>query len=293
MRYAIVVGVILLACTGLLIPSVARVREAAGHSTCCDHFKQIAVAVHNYASANQDKLHDGAYNPNPRLPNPLPLERRLSCHVLLLPYLEQDRTYRLFALDAAADDERNRLATSVRFRGLCCPSSGELKVRNGGVGNPVTGEFVYPGGDAAWKSPGPVTHYIGVAGVGANAAALDPDDPRAGLFGNHPRWTITNVPDGTAHTLMFFESALDPGHWAYAGRSTVRGIDTDESPFVGEGRPIGGFHSTRDGWFASRRHQAIVAMGDGSIPTITDRISPEVLAAFATANGHEKIPEGW
>lgn len=287
MLYALVVTVILLGCAGLLIPAIGRVREAAGRSACSGHICQLSVAIQNYASANQGRLPTGTVaNPS------IGVERRLSWYVSVLPHMEADKSFKLIDLGAAADGERNRILTHLRFRNICCPMSGELKVQNGGTYDPTTGGFVYPGGDRAWKSPGPVTHYIGVAGVGVDAPSLDMRSPLAGVFGNDRRLTLPgDITDGTGNTMILFETALDPGHWAYGGRSTVRGIDPDATPFIGEGRPLGGFHTgSRPSTFAPRPSLAIIAMCDASIRTIGNDISPDVLKGLATANGHEHIP---
>ncbi len=288
MRYALVVTVILLGCAGLLVPSVARVREAASRSVCTCHLKCLGISIHNHASSNNDRIPAGT------VPNAsLPAERRLSWYVSILPYVEQDKAFKLIDLRAAADDERNRIPTGFRFRNFTCPSSGELKQNNGGVYDPITGVSVYPGGDNAWKSPGPVTHYVGVAGVGSDAATLRPDHPRAGVFGHEGRYTIVNIPDGTSNTLLVMETGLNPGHWAYGGPSTVRGIEPGMEPYFGEGRPFGGFHNSRASVFDGWNRHGMVAMCDASTRTISNSIDPTVLAALATAAGKEELPPGW
>lgn len=277
MRYAVVIGILMSLCAGVLLPSIANAREAAKRSVCVCHIHCLGYGVLIYASSHQERL-PGYSNWSPLRPNPLPRERRLSWQVDLLPFIGQDPTAKLFDISAADDDPKNRAGMEERLYTLTCPSSGE---RSG------SGQTVH------WKSPGPVTHYVSVAGVGTNAAELNLTNAGAGMFGYEPRWGISNIPDGNSNTMMLFESALDPGHWAKCGPSTIRGIDPTDVPFVGEGRPIGGFHPGSHSWFRRRSPSANIVMADGSSRHLTNRISPEVLAALVTANGRESVPNDW
>src|SRR5438477_9874548 len=71
---------------GLLLPAVQKVREAAARMSCSNNLKQIGTAVHNYASANQDKVPPGWSSNNGTLYG--------TTHFFLLPYIEQDNAYR-------------------------------------------------------------------------------------------------------------------------------------------------------------------------------------------------------
>jgi hypothetical protein len=139
-----------------------------------------------------------------------------------------------------------------------------------------------------------LTAYLGVAGVGADAPDLPAGDSRAGAFGYDRRTPLAAIKDGTANTLLVFESARDNGPWARGGPATVRGLDPGDRPYLGTGRPFGGTHFTENGVF--RRGKSLgcqAAMADGSVHFFQEKVAPEVLEALATIAGGEEIPEGW
>ncbi len=64
---------------GLLLPAVQKVREAAARTKCQNNLKQIGVAIHNFASANDSKF-----------PMAGEAERGGLWSGFILPYIEQD-----------------------------------------------------------------------------------------------------------------------------------------------------------------------------------------------------------
>src|SRR6266545_2229009 len=79
----IVVVTILALLLALLLPAVQRARLAAYRLTSAHNLKQIQLAVHNFSSANGDRL--PAIDGDPKGPNP-----NQSVFVAILPFIEQD-----------------------------------------------------------------------------------------------------------------------------------------------------------------------------------------------------------
>lgn len=275
----IVVAVLLLLCAGILFPGVCRVREAAARMTCTSHLKQWAVALHNYADTFPESR-----NGKPRyafpagtIPNAdLPPEERLSWYVSVLPYVEQSDLYKQFDLRRGPSDSRNQPATEKGFSHLVCPSSGawERDARR-------------------WRSS-PRTDYVGVSGVGPDAAMLSLGHPRAGVFGYDRRTAFPDdMPDGMSNTLLLIETANNPGHWANGGTATVRAFEPGTAPYIGPGQPFGGFHNGAPAIIGTRTYTCNVAMADGSVRGFSNVTAPEVLEALATVNGKETLPANW
>jgi len=92
----LVVIAIIAVLIGLLLPAVQKVREAAARTTSSNNLKQIALAVHNYAGANGDKL-PAMVDVGTNAPTGGGVQ---SLFFNLLPYIEQDNVYRLFVKTA-------------------------------------------------------------------------------------------------------------------------------------------------------------------------------------------------
>ena len=116
----------------------------------------------------------------------------------------------------------------------------------------------------------PVTHYVGLAGLGANAAELTPDDPRAGLFGSSRRVGRASLGDGASHTIATLGVTGKLGPWAAGGESTIRAFT--QEPYI----------NGPDGFGSGQRDGMLAGMADGSVRFLSSKMSPRVIEQLAT-----------
>ncbi len=184
---------------GLLLPAVQKVREAANRTKCANNMKQVALAVHNYASANNDNIPPSsflkAFNPsNPAALNPV------SLNYMLFPYIEQLAMF----------------ASSVANPGFS-PDGGATKDSAGNFFcNKPLSVFLCPSDSSA---PDGLTTYLNkeaqMAGQTVPYAACNYahnlavfasyDVPSATTTYTKTPYTIATIPDGTSNTFAFLE----------------------------------------------------------------------------------------
>ncbi len=200
----LVVAAIIAVLIGLLLPAVQKVREAAARASDQNNLKQLALACHNFESAN------GAlpgYAPSPSGANPDSFG--YSVHAFVLPYIEQEP-----------------------LRNLFDPSSQPLFVPGGGLFGQLN-PLVAPAAGAVVKTflnpadgqdPVCTTNTGGGRYAGTNyvvnlGSGLDPNDPANaarvngvharfpsdGMFFNKSKVRLAEVADGTSNTVLFSE----------------------------------------------------------------------------------------
>jgi prepilin-type N-terminal cleavage/methylation domain-containing protein/prepilin-type processing-associated H-X9-DG protein len=251
---------------GLLLPSVRRVREAAARTQCQNNLKQLALAVHNYVLTEGGKER---YLPSGTVANPyLPPEERLGVFVPLLPYLEQEALFRQLDLTQGSAAGKNRDVGLTQLKVLSCP-----------------------GQDAQAPGTGPaLTSYVGIAGVGSDACNLRSGDPKCGAFGYDRRVALSDFKDGRSQTLLFMETRSANGAWLAGGAATLRPVDPDCRPYIGDKGAFGGVHEQKKGWsWSSAPVTANVAMADGSVRPLTTSVPDNMLEALATIAGGEPV----
>ncbi len=199
---------------GLLLPAVQKVREAAARAKCQNNLKQLALAAHNYESANSTlPAGRGRHSTGWLAANG---GSQPSVQAVVLSYLEQSSKYNLFNFDYDVNNDNagptampaialvNAKARNQDVPTYLCPSDSSDR------------QLDYGGGD------GPYGRLNYFACVGSLAARDSSSDAKAGIFAG-PKWnfgapgspatntqepkgrSIVSVTDGTSNTCMFAE----------------------------------------------------------------------------------------
>src|SRR5262249_28171125 len=195
----LVVIAIIAVLIGLLVPAVQKVRDAAARAQCQNNLKQLGLASHAFHDANRF-LVPAWIGDNSRDP-----DGWATWAVLLLPFLEQDSVYKLWALRYPAS-KQVAAAYQQQLPVYHCPSRPDFVLS--------VNDFVPAGGGLG--------DYGACFGTAAdfdksNGAIIPYNPPRstdASGFPIYLRWRgqlkLTSIQDGTSNTLMFGEKHIRP-----------------------------------------------------------------------------------
>jgi uncharacterized protein (TIGR03067 family) len=212
----------------------------------------------------------------PRTPSPERVlgwrpDQRLSWLVDLLPYLGGGEYGNLrFDLDKSWGESPNLLRARIPVTYYLAPPQ---------PGSSLRFQVSYPGHISLFAA----THWVGIAGVGMDAASYRADDPavatKLGIFGYDRVTRPDDVKDGLANTIVMIQvPAETAGPWIAGGGSTVRGVSEEPDcvqPFVCTQ------YQGKRGTFA--------IMGDGSVRFIPQNIPPDAFRAMCTIAGKDKV----
>jgi len=232
--------------TALLLPAVQQARTAARRSHSANNLKQIGLAMHNHHEVYRSFPAATIENKD------LKPEERLSWLVSLLPFLDQGPLFDLIDREQGWKSEDNAdFTTGFTIPALVNP---QVAVEQDGV-----------------------THYVGIAGLGKDAATLPINGKGVGAFGYNRKLRYRDVTDGTSNTMCVTEASKNYGSWGAGGKSTLRSLT--RKPYIngpdGIGSPFpGGLN---------------VLMLDGSVRFLSEDTDPAVIEALVTIHGGEVI----
>jgi prepilin-type N-terminal cleavage/methylation domain-containing protein/prepilin-type processing-associated H-X9-DG protein len=234
---------------GLLLPAVQRVREAAARAKCQNNLKQIALALHNYHDAV------GCLPPGMISATDLATDADATGFTLLLPYIEQDTTYRLYTFDEPWYNPPNYAAVGTPVKIFYCPanrSSGSIDLR---------------AISARWKIALPpvaaAVDYALCKGTNASLTRHWERIPLAvrGLFNVGPPEAtragirLTDVTDGTSSTIALGDAAGGNPYFKVrdltSASQPVTDGDTQRPAVVDQAWGAAGCDSTAHPWYGS------------------------------------------
>jgi prepilin-type N-terminal cleavage/methylation domain-containing protein/prepilin-type processing-associated H-X9-DG protein len=204
----LVVIAVIAVLSGLLLPAVQKVREAAARAQCRNNLKQIGLACHNYHDAQQSfppgyrasgGYIDGATDTAPGW----------GWAAFLLPYLEQDNLSARIKFGLPVEAAANAPAAQAVLKVYLCPSD-----------LPPATAFTVPDAFGATVAQAAPSSYAACVG-GDESETTDPTG--LGVFYRNSRTRLADVTDGSSSTLLVGERAWSNAKGVWAG-AFARGV---------------------------------------------------------------------
>jgi prepilin-type N-terminal cleavage/methylation domain-containing protein/prepilin-type processing-associated H-X9-DG protein len=277
---------------GLLLPAVQKVREAANRAKCTNNFKQIGLAITNYADIRGKYPHgrigcDGI-NDGPCQGVANADRNGASGFIQILPMLEADNLYRQFnqadlpwSTVNSSWVASNKLGVETRPSFYVCPSdTSKPFVATSGV-NAATGSYAFVHGTLGPSS-----------GISSTLKLYN-----TGMFVYRTAYSLPDMLDGTSNTMLVGEvidadTNLSQNIWTLASRheNCLRSTENPPNTQPGTGITTSPYGIPLNGAFASRHAGGVnFVFGDGHVQFIPNSISLSVYRALSTRGGGEPV----
>lgn len=305
----LVVIAIIAILTGLLLPAVQKVREAANRAKCSNNLKQLGLAMHNY----NDTYGNLPGNIRPAATGTI----RVRWATFLLPYYEQDNVFKIYVQSVNWTDPANVNAVSTRLKVLECPSTPRADRKDSNPESSTWNGYVATGDYSGIYGIWPALVQSGQAQVAAS-----------GILSKTDSVHLTDVTDGLSNTIHLTESAGKPdlyrngklvgtaptfkvngGGWCRPASDIpwLVGLQSDGTFTTGTGSGFinaangiqqstypndpPGFGTDGTGQIYAFHSGGVNALfGDGSVRFVKQTIQSQVLAALITRDGGEVVP---
>ena len=275
---------------GLLLPAVQKVRAAAARIQCSNNLKQIGLAMHNYHATHErfpPGFTSGTASVNGEGTGP-----GWGWAAYLLPYVEQDNVFKQIDL---SKDISDAFHAQVRIRPIKmyrCPADSPP--------NDVVSVPLESGGSVS-------AAFANYVGMGGTFEITDNPDTNNGCLLRNGRIRVADVIDGMSNTVFITERASKQSPLTlWAGAITDSNNPPLNPNFVAEGPPTLILTNTGEADEGrvpnntlehvedpNSRHTSGVntMLGDGSVRSILNTISPQTWERLGTRAGGEVISD--
>ena len=200
---------------GMLLPAVQAVRSTARRISCANKVRQLALAVHNFESAQMtfpvNQIGPGASDGQGGFQ-----AGHYSWLVPLLPYMEQENLHNQFDLNINNGDgssfkisaaHPNAVAASTTLDALLCPSD-EASDDNTVMGDCNPGSSNYAG-NIGW--PSRTTGFNGEISTIRYVGVIPLDSPGNPVAWHQTKLGFSDISDGTSNTSFISERLIQTG----------------------------------------------------------------------------------
>ncbi|MDZ4780490.1 MAG: DUF1559 domain-containing protein [Planctomycetia bacterium] len=290
----------------LLLPALQVAREAARRSQCTNNLKQVALAAHTFE--NSKKHFPSSVRPAGLTPLP-----RIAGVTLLLPFIEQNNTFKAYDQAKNWNDPLNLPAVSQVIPTFLCPTSPKPERLDG-----------LPEASTWSATIAATTDYSPTIGVDARLKTANlVDKDGKGFLPKNEKPRFADVKDGTSNTILYAESAGRPFVWRKGEMVSEDLVKTrvnaggwcrpasdfsiDGSSYDGKTSPgpcainctngedvvPGGFPHSYYGsegtaeTYAFHSGGAVISFGDGSVRFLAETIDIREFAKLVTRDGSE------
>ncbi|HEY7328372.1 MAG TPA: DUF1559 domain-containing protein [Gemmataceae bacterium] len=192
-----IIGILL----GLLLPAVQKVRESASRAKCLNNLKQMGLGLHNYHDVNR-MLPPGYLASGPYVNGATDTSPGWAWGVYILPFLEQQNLYSQYDLSLPV---QNSPAIATVLNSYVCPSD-------------ITPSTAFAVTGSSWGTVcmAPPSSYAACCGGGVSTTAATGN----GVFYRNSQTRLTDITDGTSHTLFIEERAYAKVQGTWVGAIT-------------------------------------------------------------------------
>ncbi len=269
-----------IAIVGIVCGTALYLKSTGGSPRDTDAVRDLTVAEGGDAQRDPDERENAADSPKQNHQPPRSeLEQRLSkIGELLLDFAETESAFPSGTVPILGIAPENRLSWMAQLA---------ERVDSGSAPDPVW--------DKPWNAPQnepfvrrrlsmfqnpaiaeltgadgyPASHFVGVSGVGPDAARLDHRSARAGIFGNDRPTRLEDIRDGAANTLLVLGVRDQLGSWGAGGPPTMRSLTRE--PYI----------NGPDGFGTGAADAMHALMADGRVISISDKIDPRIMRRMA------------